>query len=291
MSAPNFAELDGFIWMNGETVDWKEAKIHFLTHSLHYGSAVFEGIGVYSGKPFKLTEHIERLIEGSNALDLEINYSVEELKQACLDNIKANKIVNGYIRPLTWRGSDNMGITAKGVGTNVGIASWEWPKSYFAGDAKEKGISLKTATWRRPDPKTAPCHVKANGLYMICTMSKHEAENAGYDEALMLDYRGHVAELSSANFFIVKDGELHTPTPDCFLNGITRQTIIKLAEDMDIKVNVRTILPEELKDADECFATGTAVEIMPISKIDDKTYPVGPITKDLLKAYHNTIHA
>jgi branched-chain amino acid aminotransferase len=279
-----YDDRDGFIWFDGKMVPWREAKVHFLTHALHYGSGVFEGIRAYGGQIFKLEEHAQRLLEGCKIMDMKITYTAADISNACLEAVKANKIVDGYIRPLAWRGAEQMGVSGKLNKIHLAVASWEWP-NYFGKETLEKGISLKTSRWRRPAPDNAPVHAKACGLYMICTLSKHEAENAGYTDALMLDYRGRVAELTGANFFMIKNGELHTPEADCFLNGITRRTVIDLAKKNGIKVVERAIQPEELKTIDECFATGTAAEVAPIGKIDDMTYKVGPVTKLLLEAY------
>lgn len=279
-----YDDRDGFIWFDGALVPWREAKVHFLTHALHYGSGVFEGLRTYGGKIFKLKEHSERLLEGCKMMDMKISYSLEDLNNACLATVKANNITDGYIRPLAWRGAEQMGVSGQLTKTHFAVAAWEWP-SYFSAEAMEKGISLKTSRWRRPAPDNAPVHAKACGLYMICTLSKHEAENAGYTDALMLDYRGRVAELTGANFFMIKGGELHTPEADCFLNGITRRTVIDLARQNGIKVHERAIMPDEIKTADECFATGTAAEVTPIGKIDDISYKVGATTKLLVQKY------
>jgi len=279
-----YDDRDGFIWVDGKMAPWREAKVHFLTHALHYGSGVFEGIRAYGGHLFKLKEHSERLLEGCKIMDMKISYSAEDISRACLEAVRANKIVDGYIRPLAWRGAEQMGVSAQQSKVHLAVAAWEWP-NYFSAEAREKGIRLKTARWRRPPPECAPVHAKACGLYMICTLSKHEAENAGYTDSMMLDYRGRVAELTGANFFMVRNGELHTPEPDCFLNGITRRTVIDLAGKNGIKVGERAILPEELKTIDECFATGTAVEVTPIGGIDDIVYKVGPVTRLLRDAY------
>jgi branched-chain amino acid aminotransferase len=258
--------------------------VHFLSHSLHYGGAIFEGVRCYGGKIFKLKEHSQRLLDGCKTMDMKIEYTHEQISQACIDAVRANNITDGYLRPLAWRGAQQIGVSAPLAKVHLAVAAWDWPQ-YYKGDLLEKGISIMTSKWRRPAPDTAPVHAKASGLYMICTISKHAAEAEGCNDALMLDYRGHVAELTSANLFMVKDGALHTPTPDCFLNGITRQTVVQMAEDMGLKVHVRTILPEELKTGDEFFATGTAAEITPIGKIDGVEYKVGPITRKIREAY------
>ncbi len=290
MATIPYDDRDGFIWMDGEMLPWRKAKVHFLTHALHYGSGVFEGIRAYNGQPFKLKEHSERLLEGCKIMDMKCPYTADELSVACMEAVKSNNVVNGYIRPLAWRGAEQMGVAAQQTKIHVGIAAWDWG-SYFSAEAQEKGITLKTSRWRRPPPDSAPVHAKACGLYMICTISKHESERAGFTDALMLDYRGRVAELTGANFFMVVNGELHTPEADCFLNGITRRTVMDLARQNGIKVVERAIMPEELKTAQECFATGTAAEITPIGKIDEMTYQVGPVTKLLRDAYGTLVRA
>ncbi|MDP2206900.1 MAG: branched-chain amino acid aminotransferase [Alphaproteobacteria bacterium] len=279
-----YDDRDGQIWMDGKLVPWRDCKLHFLTHSLHYGGGIFEGVRCYGGKIFKLNEHSQRLLDGCKTMDMKIEYTLEQINQACIDAVRANNITDGYLRPLAWRGAQQIGVSAPLAKVHLAVAAWDWPQ-YYKGDLLEKGISVMTSKWRRPAPDTAPVHAKASGLYMICTISKHAAEAEGCNDALMLDYRGHVAELTSANLFMVKDGALHTPTPDCFLNGITRQTVIQMAEDMGLKVHVRTILPEDLKTGEEFFATGTAAEITPIGKIDGVEYKVGPITRKIREAY------
>lgn len=283
-----YDDRDGQIWFDGKFVAWRDAKIHFLSHALHYGSGVFEGVRCYNGKVFKLTEHSQRLLDGCKIMDMKISYTLDQINKACLDALKINNLKDAYIRPLAWRGAEQMGVAAQETKIHLAVAVWEWP-NYFSADAANQGISVKTTRWRRPPPECAPVNAKACGLYMICTLAKHEVNAAGYMDALMLDYRGFVAELTGANFFMVKNGTIHTPTPDCFLNGITRQTVIQLAKDKGYKVIERTIMPEEVKDADECFVTGTAAEVTPLGKIDDKIYPVGSVTKDLRDAYTNLV--
>jgi len=279
-----YDDRDGQIWIDGKLMPWRECKVHFMTHSLHYGGAIFEGVRCYGGKIFKLDAHSQRLLDGCKTMDMKIEYTLEQVNQACIEAVRANNITDGYLRPLAWRGAEQIGVSAPLAKVHLAVAAWDWPQ-YYKGDLLEKGISVMTSKWRRPAPDTAPVHAKASGLYMICTISKHEAEKQGCNDALMLDYRGHVAELTSANLFMVKDGELHTPTPDCFLDGITRQTVIEMAQSMGFKVHVRTILPEELKTGDEFFATGTAAEITPIGKIDGTEYKVGPVTRKIREAY------
>lgn len=279
-----YDDRDGQIWMDGKLMPWRDCKVHFMTHSLHYAGAIFEGVRCYGGKIFKLEAHSRRLLDGCKIVDMEIGYTLEQINQACIEAVRANNITDGYLRPLAWRGAEQIGVSAPLAKVHLAVAAWDWPQ-YYKGDLLEKGISIVTSKWRRPAPDTAPVHAKASGLYMICTISKHEAEKQGCTDALMLDYRGYVAELTSANLFMVKDGELHTPDPDCFLNGITRQTVIEMAESMGFKVHVRTILPDELKTGDEFFATGTAAEITPIGKIDGTEYKVGPVTRKIREAY------
>jgi branched-chain amino acid aminotransferase len=250
---------------------------------------VFEGERSYGGTIFKLTEHSERFAFSARTLGFELPYSVAEIDAACIETCKANDIVDGYVRPVAWRGSEMMGVSAQETKINVAIAAWAWP-SYFSPEARMKGIRLKTSEWRRPSPETAPVHAKAAGLYMICTLSKHAAEAEGFDDCLMLDWRGQVAEATGANIFIsFGDGKLHTPTPDCFLNGITRRTVIELAEKRGIEVIERTILPDELKDATEIFLTGTAAEVTPVGEIDDLSFTVGDITKWMMDDYDKAV--
>ncbi|MFC1673317.1 branched-chain amino acid aminotransferase [Pseudomonadota bacterium] len=289
MAGPAYDDRDGQIWFDGEMVDWRDAKVHLLTHALHYGSGVFEGVRMYSGNIFKLQEHSERLIESAQVMGFEIPYSVEEINQACIDACKVNNITDGYLRPIAWRGSEMMGVAAQSNTIHLAVAAWEWP-SYFSPEARNKGISLKTSKWRRPAPETAPVHAKACGLYMIATLSKHDAEADGFVDSLMLDYRGHVAEATGANIFMeMGDGKLHTPTPDCFLDGITRRTVIDLAKARGIEVVERTIMPEELSNATQIFLTGTAAEVTPVGQIDEHTYQVGDITKTLREDYEKLV--
>mgnify|MGYP000162075647 FL=1 len=289
MESIPFDDRDGVIWFNGELIPWRDGKLHVLSHALHYASSVFEGERSYGGSIFKLTEHSERFAFSAQTLGFEIPYSVAEIDAACIETCKANDIIDGYVRPVAWRGSEMMGVSAQQTRINVAIAAWAWP-SYFSPEARMKGIRLKTSKWRRPSPETEPVHAKAAGLYMICTLSKHAAEAEGFDDCLMLDWRGHVAEATGANIFIsFGDGKLHTPTPDCFLNGITRRTVIELAEKRCIEVIERTILPDELKDATEIFLTGTAAEVTPVGEIDDLSFTVGDITKWMMDDYDKAV--
>ncbi|MEQ1789263.1 MAG: branched-chain amino acid aminotransferase [Rickettsiales bacterium] len=279
-----FDDRDGFIWFNGKMVAWRDAKVHVLTHGLHYGSCVFEGVRVYNGKIFKLREHTERLINSGKLLGFDLPYSLEELENATKQTIAKQNVVNGYIRPVAWRGSEMMAISAQKTTIHVAIASWEWP-SYFSKEARERGLRLQISKWARPAPNSAPTASKAAGLYMICTLSKHAAENDGFDDALMLDYRGLLSEATGANLFLVIDGKIHTPTPDCFLDGITRRTVIDLARVRGIEVIERQIKPEELKNAQEIFLTGTAAEVTPVGQIGEQKFTVGNITKQLMADY------
>jgi branched-chain amino acid aminotransferase len=284
MAGVPFDKLDGVIWMNGEFVPWKEAKIHVLTHGLHYASAVFEGERAYGGRIFKLKQHTERLFFSANELGFEIPYTQEEINEACRETLRRQGLRDGYLRPVAWRGSEMMGVSAQHNRINVAIACWEWP-SYFNPEEKLKGIRIDIAKWRRPDPATIPCKAKAAGLYMICTLSKHEAERKGYADALMYDYRGRIAEATGANVFFIKDGEIHTPTPDCFLDGITRQTVIELAKRRQLKVVERAIMPEEMAGFSECFLTGSAAEVTPVAEIGPYRFTPGEISKMLMEDY------
>jgi branched-chain amino acid aminotransferase len=279
-----YHDRDGFIWLDGKLVPWREADIHILTHALHYGSAVFEGERAYGGEIFKLTEHTERLIESARILEFEITQSVAEIDQACRDVVAANKLVDCYVRPIAWRGSEQMGVSAQKTKIHLAIAAWDWG-SYFPMEQRLKGIRIGFAKYRRPDPATAPTKAKAAGLYMICTIEKHRAERAGLADALMLDYRGRVAECTGANIFFIKDGVIHTPEADCFLDGITRRTVIALAKKRGFELRERAILPDELGSFTECFITGTAAEVTPVSEIGDFKYSPGQISETLLNDY------
>lgn len=289
MAGSTFDDRDGLIWYDGEMVEWRSANIHILSHALHYASSVFEGDRVYGGKIFKLTEHTERLINSGRILGFEIPYSVDEINAACIQCCEANNIVEGYVRPVAWRGSEMMGVSAQETKIHLAIAVWDWP-SYFSPEARMKGIRLKTTEWRRPAPDTAPVHAKAAGLYMICTMSKHAAEAEGYDDALMLDWQGRIAECTGANiFFVMEDGKIHTPTPDCFLDGITRRSVIELAEKRGYEIIERRIMPDEIGAAEEVFVTGTAAEVTPVGAIDGHAFSVGEITRTLMADYDKLV--
>jgi branched-chain amino acid aminotransferase len=279
-----YDDREGVIWMNGEFVQWPDAKLHVLSHGLHYASCVFEGERVYGGEVFKLTEHSERLHESAKALDFSIPYTVAELDEATRELVRRHGLSEGYVRPVAWRGSEMMGVSAQQNRINVSIAAWDWG-SYFDPEQRLKGIRMTIAEYRRPDPKTAPAKSKAAGLYMICTLEKHRAERDGYADALMYDWRGQVAEATGANIFFIKDGVLHTPTPDCFLDGITRRTVIELAKKRGYEVIERVIMPDELDDFSECFITGTAAEVTPVSEIGPHRYQVSEISKNLLNDY------
>ncbi len=279
-----FHDRDGTIWFNGKMVPWRDAKLHLLSHALHYGSAAFEGERAYGGVIYKLNEHTERLFESARILEFEIPYTVDQINDACRDVIAANNLVDCYVRPIAWRGSEQMGIAAQNTKTHVAVAAWDWG-SYFPMEERLKGIRICLAKYRRPDPATAPCKAKVAGLYMICTIEKHRAERLGFSDALMLDYRGQVAECTGANIFLVKDGVIHTPIPDCFLDGITRRSVIALAEKRGFDVVERVIMPDELASFTECFITGTAAEVTPVSAIDDITYTPGAICEALLADY------
>jgi branched-chain amino acid aminotransferase len=288
MAAQSYDRLEGVIWYDGKLVPWNEANLHVLSHGLHYASCVFEGERAYGGKVFKSTEHAERLKRSANILDFEIPYSVAEIVAAKKLVVDKNGRKEAYVRPVAWRGSEMMGVSAQSNTIHLAIASWEWP-SYFDPEQRLKGIRLDLADYRRPDPKTAPCLAKAAGLYMICTISKHRAERKGYADAMMLDWEGRVAECTGANIFFVKDGKIHTPIADCFLDGITRQTVIGLARKRGMEVVERRILPDELTSFSECFITGSAAEVTAVAEIAQWNFNPGGITKTLMDDYSNEV--
>ena len=288
MAGVSYDDMSGHIWFNGEFIEWADANVHVLTHGLHYASSVFEGQRAYAGKIFKLQEHTERLFNSAEILGFEIPYTIDEINKACEDTLEKQGLTDAYLRPIAWRGSEMMGVSAQHNTINVAIAAWEWP-SYFQPEERLKGIRLDNAIYRRPDPATIPCFAKAAGLYMICTLSKHAAEARGYADALMLDYRGLVSEATGANVFFIKDGVIHTPTPDCFLNGITRQTVIELAKARQIEVIERAIKPEEMADFSECFLTGSAAEVTPVSEIGEYKFTPGEISKTLMEDYDHEV--
>ncbi len=279
-----FDKRIGFIWYNGEFVEWQNATTHVLNHGLHYGSCVFEGLRVYGEKIYKLEQHTDRLFFSAQRMGIDVPYSKDELNDAQEKTVKKMNIKYGYVRPVIWRGSEMMAISAQKNKINVAVATWEWP-SYFSKEDRLKGISLQTAVWKRPPPDCIPTDTKAAGLYMICTLSKHEAEKNGYTDALMLDYKGRISESTGSNIFLVINGEIHTPIPDCFLNGITRQAVIKIAKKEGIKVIERDIYPNEIAKAEEIFLTGSAVEVTPVGKIDDQTFKVGDTTTKISSLY------
>jgi branched-chain amino acid aminotransferase len=284
MSLIPFDDRDGKIWFDGALGPWRDAKIHVLSHGLHYASCVFEGERIYNGEIFKLREHTERLFNSARVLDFEIPYTVDEIDNACIETAAANGLTDGYVRPVAWRGPEMMGVAAQETKIHVAVAVWEWP-SYFDPEERLKGLRLKISKWRRPGPDTAPCESKAAGLYMICTLAKHEAEREGYADALMLDYRGQVAEATGANIFFVKEGALHTPTPDCFLDGITRRTAMALARKRGVETIERVIMPDEMANFEQCFITGTAAEVTPVSEIGPYKFQVGDLTKSLMNDF------
>ncbi len=288
MAGLPFDQRDGEIWYDGAFVPWKDATLHVLSHGLHYASAVFEGERAYGGTIFKLDEHTERLHKSANLLGFKIPFSFKEINDACNALIARNGLVDAYVRPFAWRGSEMMGVSAQDNTIHCAIAVWEWP-SYFSPAERLKGIRLAISDWRRPDPRTAPSKSKAAGLYMICTLSKHAAEANGYADALMLDWRGRVAEATGANVFFVRDGALHTPVPDCFLDGITRRTVIGLARERGVEVVERPIMPEEMADFEECFLTGTAAEVTPVSEIGPYRFAPGALTQTLMRAYDEAV--
>ena len=288
--AGSYDDRDGKIWMDGALTDWRSANVHILTHAMHYASAVFEGERCYNGRIFKGRAHSERLIASGRMLDMEIPYTVDEIEAAKYAVLQANGYSDAYVRAIAWRGvGEMMGVAANLNPVRLAVAAWEWGAYY--GDAKMKGAKLDIAKWKRPSPETIPCHAKAAGLYMICTMSKHAAEAKGCSDAMMFDYRGYVAEATGANIFFVKDGEVHTPLPDCFLNGLTRQTVVGMLRDKQIKVHERHILPAELEGFEQCWLTGTAAEVTPVGSIGDYNFEVGALTREISLGYEKLVRA
>ncbi|SMC62248.1 branched-chain amino acid aminotransferase [Primorskyibacter flagellatus] len=288
--AAAYDDRDGKIWMDGKLVDWRSANVHILTHGLHYASSVFEGERCYNGKIFESVKHSERLHTSGGLLDMPIPYSVEEIEQAKYDVLKANGWDDAYVRVVAWRGAgEDMGVASSRNPVRMAVAAWEWGAYY--GDAKMKGAKLDISKWKRPSPETIPSHAKAAGLYMICTMSKHAAEAKGCSDAMMFDYRGYVAEATGANIFFVKDGEVHTPLPDCFLNGITRQTVVGMLKDRQIPVHERHIMPEELESFEQCWLTGTAAEVTPVGQIGDYNFEVGTMARDISESYEKLVRS
>jgi len=284
-----YDKREGKIWYNNDLVDWQDVKLHVLSHGLHYASCVFEGLRVYDGEIFKLEEHTDRLYHSAKRMDIKISYSKDEINNAIKKTVSVQNVQNGYVRPFAWRGSEMMAVSAQQTKIHVAIAAWEWG-TYFDSKLKTEGIKLNISKWRRPAPNTIPWDTKASGLYMICTLSKHEAEKQGYADSLMLDHEGNIAEATGANiFFKDKNGELHTPVPDSFLDGITRRTVIEIAKSKNIKVNERKISPKELSNFVGCFLTGTAAEVTPISKIAEHTYKVCNFILDLSASYEKLV--
>jgi branched-chain amino acid aminotransferase len=286
VNSPPLDDRDGVIWYNGQLVPWREAKVHVLTHSLHYGNAVFEGARIYNGKVFKLTEHSARLVKSAKMLAYDLPYSVEQLDAATRQVVAENKLESGYVRPLAWRGAEVIGVSGIGTKVHVMVAAFPWGAYY-----QQKAIRLCTSRWKRPSPESSPAGSKAAGLYIICTLAKDEALAAGFQDALMHDYKGRLSEATGANLFLLLDGQLHTPTTETILNGITRQTVMDLARKRGLTVVEREIWPEELARASEVFLTGTAVEVQPVGAIDAREYPVGPVTQQLQADYAALVRA
>lgn len=283
-----FDQRDGILWLNGQMVSWRDAKVSVLTHGLHYGSSIFEGLRAYNGKIFKLKEHTERFFKSAGILELTPEFTQEEINQACEDVLKVSGLKNAYLRPVMWRGAEQLGVAGMQTRTHVAIAAWDWGRT-FSEELMQTGIEMRTAQWRRPPPECAPVHAKAAGLYMIGTLAKRHAEANGYQDCLFLDWRGQIAEATAANIFLVIDGKLHTPVTDCFLNGITRLTVIDLAREAGIEVIERAIMPEELAQAQEVFLTGSAYEVVPVAIIDDYTFEYGQVTRRLQEMYHTLV--
>jgi branched-chain amino acid aminotransferase len=285
----SYDDRDGWIWLDGKLVPWRDAHVHVLTHALHYASSVFEGQRAYGGTIFKLTEHSTRLHKSANLLGFELPWSVEQIDAACNEVLKANGLTDAYMRPVAWRGSERMGVSPEGTRPHLAIATWPWGK-YFDPAKAEKGVRLEIAPWRRPAPYTAPVHSKAAGLYMIATLSRQHAEQNGYDDAFMLDWRGQVAEATGANAFFVKNGTLHTPTPDCFLDGITRRTVMDLARRRGVEVVERAIWPEELEGFEQMFLTGSAAEVTPVGSVGPWSFEVGELSRQLARDYDDLVN-
>jgi len=289
VTEPTFDDRDGFIWFDGALRPWREANVHVLTHAMHYASAVFEGVRAYGGKVFELSQHSQRLIDSAAILGFTLPWTREAIDAAVIETLAANQLTDGYVRPIAWRGSEQMGVSAQRTKPHLAIACWPWG-AYFGAEALARGLRLTIAPWRRPAPYTAPTRSKAAGLYMICTMSKHAAEDAGYNDALMLDWRGQVAEATGANVFFVHNGTLHTPTPDCFLDGITRRTVMGLARRRGIEVVERAIWPEELETFQQAFLTGSAAEVTPLAEIGPWRFEVGALTRQLAADYSDHVN-
>jgi branched-chain amino acid aminotransferase len=285
-----YNDRDGHIWMDGKMVDWRDANVHILTHAMHYASSVFEGERAYNGKIFRSRDHSERLKRSAQMIDFEVPYTVDEIEAAKVEVLAASGLQDAYVRAIAWRGvGEDMGVASSRNPVRLAIAAWEWGAYY--GDAKTRGAKLDISKWKRPSPETIPSHAKAAGLYMICTMSKHAAEAKGCSDAMMFDYRGYVAEATGANVFFVKNGEVHTPDPDCFLNGITRQTVVGMLKEKGIKVHERHIMPEEMEGFEQCWLTGTAAEVTPVGQIGDYTFEVGALTRDIADSYEKLVRS
>jgi branched-chain amino acid aminotransferase len=284
-----FDDRDGTIWLDGKLVNWRDANVHVLTHALHYASSVFEGERIYGGRIFKLREHSQRLIDSAKILGFEIPWTLAQIEAASNETVRASGVQDGYVRPIAWRGAEQMGVSAQLTKIHLAIAVWDDWKAYFTPEARSKGIRMQMSKWARPAPNTAPTAAKCAGLYMICTLSKHAAEAEGYNDALMLDWRGQIAEATGANIFLGIDGVLHTPTPDCFLDGITRRAVMGLAKARQIKVVERAIMPDELGKAQEVFVTGTAAEVTPVTEIGPYKFPVGPISQQLMADFDKMV--
>ena len=283
-----YDDRDGKIWMDGALIDWRDANVHILTHAMHYASSVFEGERAYNGKIFKSRAHSARLIQSGKLIDFDIPYSIDEIEAAKQSALEANGLTDAYVRAVSWRGAgEDMGVASARNPVHLAVAVWSWGNYY--GDAKMKGAKLDIAKWRRPDPATAPSQAKAAGLYMIATMSKHSAEAKGCSDAMMFDYRGYIAEATGANIFFVKDGQVHTPIPDSFLNGLTRQTVIDMLKNRGISVNERHIMPEELESFEQCWLTGTAAEVTPVGQIGDYNFEVGALTREISDGYETLV--
>jgi branched-chain amino acid aminotransferase len=283
-----YNDRDGTIWMDGKLIPWRDANVHILTHAMHYASSVFEGERAYNGKIFKSRLHSERLHFSAGQLDFQIPFTVDEIEAAKQEVLTANGLTDAYVRAVAWRGAgEDMGVASAKNPVRLAIAAWEWGAYY--GDAKMKGAKLDISKWKRPSPETIPSHAKAAGLYMICTLSKHAAEAKGCSDAMMFDYRGYIAEATGANIFFVKDGEVHTPLPDCFLNGLTRQTVVGMLKDRQIKVHERHIMPEELEGFQQCWLTGTAAEVTPVGQIGDYNFEVGAIAREIAEGYEKLV--
>ncbi|WP_380055038.1 branched-chain amino acid aminotransferase [Falsihalocynthiibacter sp. SS001] len=288
--AGGYDDRDGKIWMDGKLVEWRDANVHLLTHAMHYASSVFEGERAYNGKIFRSEDHSIRLRKSAELIDFEIPYTVEEIEAAKYETMKANGLTDAYVRAIAWRGAgEDMGVASARNPVRFAVAAWEWGNYY--GDAKFKGAKLDISKWKRPSPETIPCDAKAAGLYMICTMSKHAAEAKGCSDAMMFDYRGYVAEATGANMFFVKNGEVHTPLADCFLNGLTRQTVIGMLKEKGITVHERHIMPEELEGFEQCWLTGTAAEVTPVGQIGDYNFEVGAMARDISESYEKLVRS